>query len=181
MKIILDMDDVLCHFVDSWLCFYNTMTGKCGKKCDIKSWDVRPYIGDDIYEYLVYAEVYSEAKPNVDAQKYTRKWLSEGHQIVVATRALNYIAAAEKIKWVQEHFPHLADKLHIVTGDTKHWLGGDIMVDDAFHNLLFFDGHRIVMNQPWNESSDLLHEYKYYRAFSFADIDTFIKEHARKD
>lgn len=168
--IILDMDDVICNLFYEWIERYNEEYCDNLTKGDFLEWEMSNVVkcGTKIYDYLADGSIYKLAAIYPGAYDITRKWLEKGYKIIVATRVHEPIAAMVKMEWMYENLPHLVHDMHIVTGNTKHCLRGNIIIDDAIHNLDTFVGNKIVFDQPWNQKCN------YIRAWDWNDLDHLI-------
>lgn len=64
------------------------------------------------------------------------------------------------------------EKHNIVLTRDKTLVGGDILVDDAPHNIKSFPGHAIVFDQPWNRGLCC-----HPRARTFEDIGPLVQDY----
>ncbi len=97
--------------------------------------------------------------------------LNEHYEVFIVSSATEYPnSLEEKYYWLEEHFPFISWKQLVLCG-TKIVIKGDIMIDDHFKNLDFFDGKTILFTQPHNhEKNDNSHE----RMHGWDEISTFL-------
>ena len=67
-----------------------------------------------------------------------------------------------KYKWRRRHFK----KGSIVITHDKSLIRGDILVDDAIHNITAFPGSTIIYTQPWNMHHDSINGSSRVESFS---------------
>ena len=84
----------------------------------------------------------------------TLKQLNEFYEVFIVSSATVYPhSLKEKYYWMEEHFPFISWKQLVLCG-TKTCIKGDIMIDDHFKNLDFFDGKTILFTQPHNSGKN---------------------------
>ena len=155
LTILVDMDDTIENLLDSWLHFLNVEYGCYVTPDDITSWDI-----DDAYPELtpwqVYAplfrdELWKDVKPKWDAVEYLRKMYDDGHNIYIVTSS-NFRTIGTKVNAIlHRYFPFINDD-HVIVATKKQMLKGDVMIDDAPHNLAGGDYEKILVSAPHNRS-----------------------------
>ena len=82
------------------------------------------------------------------------KQLNEKYELFIVSAAMEFPKSlAEKYDWLAEHFPFLTWKQIIFCG-SKTVVQGDIMIDDHYKNLDFFQGQTLLFAQPHNFGYD---------------------------
>lgn len=97
--------------------------------------------------------------------------LNEKYDLFIVSAAMEFPnSLVEKQEWLAEHFPFLSWQQIVFCG-SKTVIKGDIMIDDHYKNLDYFNGLTILFTQPhnyghdnknhtrvnsWNEALDLL-------------------------
>lgn len=158
IRIILDMDEVLCQTNKVMLEIYNDEFGDSLKMVDIKSFDVKnwvkPECGESVYEIYEREGFYKTLEPVSGAIEGTRFLLEMGHDVVIASASpINSLTAIEEKKqWVRDFMPYFPLE-NFVPIKRKELLRGDMILDDGPHNLAAFEGLSIRMERPWNASS----------------------------
>lgn len=157
LTILVDMDDVLENLCEVWVEQLNTLFQLDVKADEIEEWDMSKAFPtltkDEIYWPLHTEMLWTKVKPLPGAVKYIKKLINEGHKIIVVTAA-----SAESVQMKLEnvlfkYFPFLTMDDVIVA--TQKWLiRGDVMVDDAPHNLKNFFGEAILFTAPHNRNFD---------------------------
>ncbi len=85
--------------------------------------------------------------------------LNQHYELFVVSSAMEYPnSLQEKYYWMEEFFPFISWKQLVLCG-TKTCIKGDIMIDDHFKNLDFFEGRTLLFSQPHNAvQNDSSHE-----------------------
>lgn len=151
LKIILDCDGVLADTIKKVLHLYNNEYNLNFKKEDIVAWDMtkiqKP--GTSLTKYFNQRGFFRDLDPMEDAQKYVKKLLEDGHEVFVAT-ASPLEGLEDKLLWLRENFGFIPES-NIVFIQRKDLLYGDIILDDALHNLENSQCEfKVVFDQPWN-------------------------------
>lgn len=85
--------------------------------------------------------------------KYIQKLIDDGHEVYIVTSA-HYKSVVHKVeKVLLKHFPYIPWERVIITSK-KQMIKGDVLIDDAVHNLVNGDYHKFLMNAPHNQSYD---------------------------
>lgn len=87
------------------------------------------------------------------------KQLNERYELFVVSSAMEYPnSLEEKYHWMEAYFPFISWKQLVLCG-TKTCIKGDIMIDDHFKNLNYFEGRTLLFSQPHNaKQPDSSHE-----------------------
>ena len=145
MRIILDLDEVVCDMMNPLITTHNDRFNSDITIDDITSWD----LPIDMVEIFTESAFFPNLPPIPGAIDGVKKLLEWGHDIVIATNHSdnNYIAA-DKVLWLQEHLPELAGNMMI--GGRKDILQGDIIIDDNPDYLLNSPCPiKICMDRSW--------------------------------
>lgn len=181
LTILLDLDDVLNNQNEVWVSTLNKKYGRNVAAKDITDWDMRlafPGLSDkEIYGPAYNGELVRNMRAPSDAVAYTNIWYASGHElyVVTSTSAEN---AEVKIQWLFKNYRWF-DRDRFIMCHHKNLVFGDILVDDAPHNLkdMKWNGanHRCVcvcMDRPWNRCT----ENEFVRVTSFADINSVVQQ-----
>lgn len=99
------------------------------------------------------------------------KKLNAHYEVFIVSSATEYPnSLQEKYYWLEEHFPFISWKQLVLCG-TKTVIKGDIMIDDHFKNLDFFEGKTILFSQPHNHDKN---ENSHLRMHGWEEISTFL-------
>ncbi len=154
-RILVDMDGVLCNLLGKWLTAYNREYQDTLEPNALKTWGPHRYAraGKAVYKYLSQPGFFRDLEPLPHAVDSVRTLVDDDHDIVIVTSAKN--GHKEKIEWVREHLPFLPQE-NIVFAHRKALVRGDVLFDDAPHNLEAFQpyGLSVAMAYRYNEGVD---------------------------
>jgi 5'-nucleotidase len=181
MRILVDLDGVSADFYGGFLRLYNEEYNNTLTPEDIVSWELTPdiYTGTTeahLRSYFNRPGFWSALEPIPGAIESLKYLKSKGHElrIVTAVPIESERACYEKIHWVREHFPFIGlDEFH-ATKD-KAGVRGDILFDDAPHNIEEFPGLTCVMDAAYNRDAKADFRVKSWE--SFVKVIEFITEH----
>lgn len=96
--------------------------------------------------------------------------LNRKHEVFVVSAAMEFPQSlAEKLSWLQEHFPFLAWRQFVFCG-SKSVVHGDYMIDDLPRNLESFSGEKFLFTAPHN-----VHLNHYQRLNNWKEVaETFL-------
>lgn len=165
------MDGVLCDLVGKWFTLYNREHHDHIDLEHMSEWGPHLYAkkGKAIYHYLSRPGFFRDLAPLPGAVDGVRQLLDEGFDVVIVTAAKN--GQRDKLLWVEEHLPFL-DTRNMVFAHRKELVRGDVLFDDAPHNLAAFEpyGLAIAMAYPYNQS------FKGHRVNSWVEFLTLIHQ-----
>lgn len=172
-RILIDQDSVLYDLSDPWYGQHNKdYPDHELKPEDVKGWDTRQVCIDnncaaDIYSYFHKPETWTDGGILGNSNYITHIWQQElPVELGILTTAANAMSTTHKVEWLQENFPHIKNIMIVVKAHIKHWVQGDIMIDDGIHNLEHFQGIRILYDQAWNRE-----ETQFIRASGETDAE----------
>ena len=91
--------------------------------------------------------------PVVPDSQRVLKLLNETYEIIVVSMATEMpLSLTDKMLWLNDFFPFISWKQVVFCGN-KSLIPADIMIDDHFKNLDYFDGETIMFIQPHNINS----------------------------
>ncbi|MCA1054244.1 5'(3')-deoxyribonucleotidase [Rossellomorea aquimaris] len=157
--LLIDMDSVICDLMTDWHNRYNQEFDDDLSVDKLLCWDSKKYVkeecGDKIYDYLHEPGLFLHLKPLPDAIEVLER-LSAHYELLIVTSSVS-TAFMEKEQWVQNHLPFIG-KENMIFSHRKDKICGDLLFDDAPHNLCSFKktGRRAVaMDYPYNRSVDV--------------------------
>lgn len=170
--ILVDMDDVLAEFSETWLSRYNEDYDDNITVEAFDSWNamasVKPECGLKIFDYFAEPGIYRYLKPKAGSQEVIAELVEMGAEILIVTDSPKGCAfgdekwkgsnpADDKRAWLQEHFPMVS--LDNVIICRKKWMVmGDILIDDKPATIQKFqeEGRKILaMEMPYNRNMDV--------------------------
>ncbi|MGO4888212.1 5' nucleotidase, NT5C type [Anaerobacillus sp. MEB173] len=156
LRLLIDMDSVMADLMTPWYARYNKDYNDKLHYLDLTSWDTHKFVkkecGEKIYQYLHEPGFYRYLQPLPHSQAVMEK-LNKEHEIFIVTTSPAE-AVSDKQEWMKEHFPFIQIE-HMIFTHRKDLIIGDLLFDDAPHNLEAFmaTGRKaIAMNYPYNQS-----------------------------
>lgn len=181
-KLGVDVDDVLCDFIPSFLKWYNIKHKTNHHPSIIRQYDFEKYLhisrDQTIKEIEAFydSDIFHSMLPKKHSQEVLRI-LSHNYELIcVTSRYPQTIDSTQK--WVNDHYPTLIGEIHHTTykGDLVKRLGITTHIDDAPHHInaisqlgipvLAYDSH-------WNTSCRFPQNVK--RVYGWRDIRRELK------
>ena len=183
LTILVDMDDTLEDLCTPWVQYLNEKYGTAVTTEDIKDWAIAKVFPtltrEQVFEPLAKEEFWERVKPLPEAYKNIRKLKYDGHRIFIVTASDPIISVPMKLEKVLfRYFPFFTYNDVIITTQ-KQLICGDVLVDDAPHNLENGNYMRILMNAPHNRFFDEK-SIGAVRACDWNTVYRLISEYARK-
>ena len=172
MRILLDMDDVLEELLPAWCDVLNSRYGTSVNPDSITKWDMTENFpslsAKEIYNPLLEPDFWDCVKPAPGAVDSVKKLQEQGHDVYVVTASHLRTIAPKMERVLFRHFPTLTWD-HVVVTQNKQLLHGDILVDDAPHNLVGGMYMGFLYSRPHNRLYDAPAN-GLYRVESWDDI-----------
>lgn len=154
LTILVDMDDTLEDLCTPWVQYLNEKYGTAVTTDDIKDWHIAKVFPtltrEQVFEPLATEKFWERVKPLPKAYKNICKLKYDGHRIFIVTASDPIISIPMKLEKVLfRYFPFFSCNDVIITAQ-KQMIRGDVLVDDASHNLENGNYKRILMNAPHN-------------------------------
>ena len=168
LQIVFDIDGVLADTQTEILARYNKEYGLNYSLNDITCWNLEKIQkpGTDMIKYFKEPGFFASLKPVKGAQEIIECLSSIGDELFVATSS-PIEGLVDKVLWVREHFPQIpSDNICLIT--RKDILCGDIILDDALHNLHPTNfKYPIVFDRPWNRKggNGFIRVYDWYHFY----------------
>ena len=162
LTILVDMDDTMENFCVVWVNKLNKKYGTCVHIDDIKEWDIHKFFPelskDEIFSPLFCEDFWKEVRPLDGAVQYIEKLINDGHKIIVVTASHPDTVSMKWHHVMQRYFPFIDCKDIIVTAK-KQVIKGDVLIDDAPHNLIGGEYMKILYDAPHNKNFDTNNMY----------------------
>lgn len=153
------MDSVICNLMSEWHKRYNEDYNDNLSVDKLLCWRSEDYVkaecGEKIYDYLDEPGLFLHLEPLPDAIDVLKR-LSKHYDVLIVTSSRTY-AYTEKELWVEKHLPFIG-KRNLIFSHRKEMIRGDLLFDDAPHNLIAFHktGRTVVaMNYEYNQQVDV--------------------------
>jgi 5'(3')-deoxyribonucleotidase len=152
------MDDVLCNTLHEWIKELNARHGTNVLPADITTWDIAALFPtlkrSEVFAPTFKHDFWQRMSPQPGSVEMLKHIIDDGHSIKVVT-ATHYLVAAPKFEWLLRNFPYLSMKDIIIAHD-KQMIRGDVLIDDAVHNLEGGEYEKILFSAPHNLEYDTL-------------------------
>lgn len=104
--------------------------------------------------HYVFTKGFFRNAPVMDGCYEVLEELNDKYELFIVSAAMEFPnSLPEKREWLAEHFPFLTWQQIVFCG-SKTVIQGDIMIDDHFKNLDYFNGRTLLFTQPHNYGHD---------------------------
>ena len=157
LKILVDMDDTIEHLLLAWVDCLNKKYGTSVNHDDIRDWDVSiafpTLTREQVFAPLREDEFWKTVQP-IDGAAEVLEWaIKEGHEVYIVTTSWYYALKSKMENVLFRHFPFITWNQVIITSN-KQMIRGDMLIDDAPHNLENGKYVRVLMTAPHNLNYD---------------------------
>lgn len=179
LTILIDMDDTIEYLLADWLKWLNDWYGTNVTEDDVRDYDLTKAFPSlepaQVYSPLMFHDLWANLKPVPGARYAIERMQNDGHDIYIVTSS-NFQTINTKITCVLNRYFPTIDNDHVIIARKKQMIRGDVMIDDAPHNLIGgqylkimptaahnrdFDAQKyhILRAENWEEIYDIVHEY----------------------
>lgn len=155
LQIILDSDEVIVKNLDKVLELYNGEYQVSLTREEVLDWDLTQVQkeGTNILQYFNQPGFFRHLPLIEDSYKYISKLIEDGHDVVIATSSPKN-GILDKIDFFAEYFPFIPFG-NVIPITRKDLLRGDIMLDDAPHNLEATQcRYPVIFDNRWNRDTE---------------------------
>jgi 5'-nucleotidase len=177
--LLIDMDSVICDLMTEWHRRYNRDYQDNLSVDKLKCWNsekyVKPECGVKIYDYLEEPGLFLDLKPLPNAIEVLER-LHKNYDILIVTSSVSN-AFSDKERWVEKNLPFIG-KYNLVFSHRKNMIAGDLLFDDAPHNLKAFTSTgriAVAMDYPYNQDIDVP------RVKNWLEFEEFVKTKSRRE
>ena len=150
IRLLIDMDEVICDFLGELLGRYNELYQKAVTLEDVEHYDLTRSIGEEGRKIFLQAGFFDCLEPFPHALEVIRRLRDDGHDVVIVTNALgNPAVASDKCLWLQKHLPEMYPH-DIFIASRKEIIKADLIFEDSPAVLNSYPGIRVVMDRPYN-------------------------------
>lgn len=172
LTVLVDMDDVLCNTLETWIQVLNEKYGTEVRFEDCTEWEfdnVFPTLSNnEIYEPLTTQAFWDRVRPIPEARKYIEQLQNDGHDVYVVT-ASHPQTIGMKYETVLKHFfPSLGFE-HVVVCSAKYLIHGDVLIDDNIENISKNVKCNILFDMPHNKNKTKA-KSGYVRASNWSEV-----------
>lgn len=151
-SISVDMDGVLANVYSQFIKLHTADFGKEPNLEEIKGKPEEAAFPNGL-KYVNSPGFFRDAPVIQDCQDVLKK-LNSHYKIFIVSAAMEFPnSLIEKQLWLNEHFDFISWKQMVFCG-SKEIIKADIMIDDHFKNLDYFNGETILFTQPHNTLRD---------------------------
>lgn len=160
MTILVDMDDVLEKLVEGWTEVLNQRYGTKVSADDVDDWDISKAFPtltrEQVFEVAEEEELWYHVKPIEGAKQALETLIKEGHKIYIVTASVYQTVHIKMKEVLFKYFPFITWN-QVIIASNKQMIKGDVLIDDAPHNLEGGDFHKILFtaghNRKFNEKT----------------------------
>lgn len=157
LTILVDMDDTIEHLLEAWVKWLNETYNLDIACSDVREWDIGkafPMLDrSSVYEPLINDEFWKTVMPMDGAAEALQMLMAAGHSVYIVTASAYQTMQSKMENVLFKYFPFISWNDVIVTSN-KQMIRGDVLVDDAPHNLLGGEYAKILMSCHHNMSYD---------------------------
>lgn len=183
LTILIDMDDVLDNLLEAWVSELNDLYGMSVDPNDINDWDLSLFFKGistrSLYMPLFWERFWEGVKPKEGAVEGVEKLLDDGHEVFVVTAAHPNTISTKLNKCLFKYFPCITRDEVIVTSH-KQMIVGDVLIDDAPHNLIGGKYIGILFGAPHNAKYEA-EKNGLIRANSWDEVYNIISKIAQEE
>lgn len=156
LTILVDVDNVLEDLNTAWVNAVNAKYGTSVQPEEIVDWEIQKFFPTlsrtQVFSPLHTKELWENLVPLDGSQEYLQRLMDDGHKIVIVTSA-HPDTIPYKYKFLIKYFPRLSFK-DVIISSQKQLVCGDVLIDDAPHNLECGSYKGILMDAPHNSNYD---------------------------
>ena len=183
LTILVDMDDTIENLCEVWVEMLNEKHGRRVELCDIVDWDMSLFFPgltrEELYAPLFTRELYQRITPLPGARKHMEMLMDDGHKILLVTASHPATIQMKYELVIKRYFPFI-DTKGIITAYEKQRIKGDVLIDDAPHNLENGDYIGVLFDSHHNKTYDA-ESNGFRRVKSWSEIYDYINKLCRKD
>lgn len=176
--VLVDMDGVLENLHEVWIDWLNIRYDTNVKVADLEEWDISTVFPDlsrnQIFAPLREEGLWRNVEPLGGAAEVIEGFQDSGFKVVVLTAA-HPDTVVLKYQWLREHFPMIKYN-DVIFANQKQLVMGDVLIDDAPHNLIGGGYNKFLFDAPYNEKWRPPHGLAYTRVFDWGDINEKVRE-----
>ena len=151
------MDDTIEDLCGAWIGYLNDTYGTTVKKEDITDWEVSKFFPTltekEVFGALLKKKLWERVKPLPGASENLQKLITDGHRVMILTASHPNTVGIKLNKVLFRYFPFFTAK-DVIVASRKQLVMGDVLIDDAPHNLEGGVYRGILMSAPHNRRYD---------------------------
>lgn len=171
--IFIDQDDVLAKHNEKVVKEMNRIHGTHFTMADITEWDLISILGEECKDIMFKPEFFETLEPMEYAIENLRVLNESNLFDIYIASAAHPSACHFKYKWFKENMPFL-EKKQLIFISSKFLLNGDLLFDDAPHNITAFrSGEVVIFDKPYNRHLKNFNRVKDWNEFSEYLVNKF--------
>lgn len=178
--VLVDMDGVLDNLTETWVGFLNRRYGTSVRFEDVKTWDMSAAFPaltkEELYAPLREAALWREVRPPPYAFESLRR-LADSYRVFIVTASHPDTVAVKLNTFLFPNYPFLSWK-DVIVASRKQMILGDVLIDDAPHNLIGGAARGILMTAPYNRDFNA-EAHGILRAENWKEVEALVSEMAR--
>lgn len=135
--ILCDQDDVLARYCKRVMEKYNKKFNTNHTVDELDDWEAVKKFGDDMMEIMCEPSIYLELEPIIDGINTLKHLIESDMFDVYIVTAAHASGCENKYHWIKEHMDFFNTD-HIIYAKKKGLIMGDLLIDDAIHNVVDF-------------------------------------------
>ena len=151
------MDDTIEDLLGAWVQWLNKEHGTTVQPSDITSWVITDFFPtltqEQVFAPLIRKDFWQTVRPLEGAAEALQKLIADGHRVLIVTSSAYQTIPVKMNTVLFKEFPFLSWDDVIIT-QHKQLIQGDVLVDDAVHNLEGGEYAKILMTAPHNQVYD---------------------------
>ena len=155
IRILVDFDDTMTDLLSPWVKELNEQFGTKVQPSDINNWYITGFFpdlsADEVYSPLHNPEFWKKVNARADAQYFLHKLITNGHDVYIVTNT-HYNVLKHKMRHCFTRLFPFIDYNKVIVATDKYLIKGDVIIDDAFHNLANCDCKKILMTTYSNKN-----------------------------
>jgi len=172
LKILIDFDDTLTNMLKEWVGCLNEWHGTSVSHEDINEWSVEKFYPtltkEQVHAPLKDPNFWDRVRPKQGAVHAVKWMIEQGHEVYIVTASGLGTLKEKMNRALFRHFPYLTWK-NVIIAQKKQMIKGDVLIDDAPHNLIDGDYVKLLMSAPHNAVFDC-EAHGIYRVDDWDDI-----------
>ena len=156
LVILVDVDNVLEDLHTYWVAAVNKKYGTNVKPEDVTAWNIDKFFDglsrSQVFSPLHTKELWESMVPLENSQKLLKQLKADGHRVYLLTSA-HPDTIPYKYSFLQKYFPFIPFK-DIIIASHKQMVMGDVLIDDAPHNLEGGQYRGILVDASHNKNYD---------------------------
>jgi len=157
LTLYIDMDEIICKFLEKLCSEYNNKYNTNIKISDIKTWSLNTYMdGDKAFEIINSPGFFGSLEPIEGAIETIEKLVnSDKYEVFIISSPSNEFSVYEKYLWIRKHLPFFDVNNLILVGNKGDLLSkisgeGGVLFDDCPEYIRKFNGVSVVMDRAYN-------------------------------